>query len=169
MERGRRLGLIGLGLVLIISSVVIVLTVWRATNGSTVGAGLPNTGSGSDSAATAGTASTPADPNSVHTKWVAALQYNDRAAALALSAPQDQQAGVVDADLQMMRRYVPDTADTGGLKMVQAMEVTANGNERVGTSIWTFVKSKACFQATLTQQDDGNWKVRQWERIPCQP
>lgn len=111
-----------------------------------------------------GSAETTQTPAQVHIQWVQGVRENDRAAIEAvagvtlapyldkiLSDMQVQLRSPLLGALQSMDIRAPQDADAG----------------RSGWSVWQFEHKQQCYATTLAAID-GNWKVTDWQRHPCQ-
>ena len=103
------------------------------------------------------------DATAVHAAFVTALQTNDRAAAVALTVD-DQQDARAGTWLQMIASYRDSTATegpyvTGGaLRRVEVEPLVVQGAGQQGRSRWLYPSRTVCYRAELSSTT-GGWRV----------
>lgn len=103
---------------------------------------------------------TTSSPEQVHAAWVAAMQHNDRAAALSLVAGIDSKTAFVDGELRRMQDTLRAAKD-GPLEQVTFQPVVDEGSGKLGVSVWHFAWRPVCYGTSLVA-GDGGWKVSSW-------
>ena len=109
-------------------------------------------------------------PESVNTAWIEALKTNNRQAALLLVGDlggKEQQTLFVDQMLRRMSGMLDPSLPPGGLVSIQEFTPVPDGQDMLGKSLWTFAKTKRCYESRMTPQQN-EWKVINWgERAVC--
>ena len=107
------------------------------------------------------------DPAAVHEAWIAALDGNDRQAAIALMGRSDMQSreGAVFSYLSPIQYYKRSAANNkewpGIFERIEVVGVFDAGAQKEGFSRWYYGRGMLCWRAVLDQVD-GQWRVMEF-------
>jgi hypothetical protein len=126
--------------------------------------------------ACSGAATTPAappipasDPAAVHAAWIAALDGNDRQAAIDLMGLSDMRMREesVFSYMSPIQSYKGRAADSkewpGAFERVEIVTIRDAGAQKEGLSRWYYPLDTLCWRAVL-EQVDGAWRVMEFWR-----
>jgi hypothetical protein len=105
-------------------------------------------------------------PEAIHTRWVAAVRANDRAAALAVVEPSiPQREQFVEQALRTMQDLMTaPSSPTGSLQRIDLQAPTNEGLGKRAISVWRFAKKTWCCEAGLAASAAG-WRIMSWGQV----
>jgi hypothetical protein len=109
------------------------------------------------------------DPAAVHAAWLAALDGNDRQAAVALMGLSDMRMREesVFSSMSPIQSYKRRAADSmewpGAFERVEIVTLREAGAKKEGMSRWVYAGATLCWRAVL-EQVDGQWRVMEFWR-----